>query len=47
MRNKCSLLVVDRGNRLIRQISLTPKDCADESPQSGQFHLLLDIIIII
>lgn len=35
MHKKCALLVVDRGNRLIRQINLNSKDCAREKPQSG------------
>ncbi|XP_078163431.1 NHL domain-containing protein isoform X2 [Carex rostrata] len=46
MHKKCALLVVDRGDRLIRQINLNSKDCARENPQSGLKAALITVIAI-
>jgi hypothetical protein len=46
MHKQCALLVVDRGNRLIRQINLNSKDCAHEKRQSGLGAALITMIAI-
>ncbi|KAJ3677488.1 hypothetical protein LUZ60_003212 [Juncus effusus] len=43
----CSLLVVDRGNNLIRQINLNSKDCTNKSHKSGLGIASISVISIL
>lgn len=44
--SSCSLLVIDRGNQMIKEIQLHDHDCSHQEPDTDNLHLgnLLNVL---